>query len=767
MSSLKQVFRLLWINFIKIVSLALGICISVALLCKVAWERSFDNFWQEGDNLLYVETVKNYKVEVNGAFEHSRMECHSAVAPEIAQKIATVASATRFTIREPYSYEDQYIMDNKHFSINTYYVDTAFFDILQIKMIQGEDPKEIIKTPGKVIISEKTAAMIFPDGDALGGQLCKDDEIYTVSGICRDIPANSFFPNAEVIIGEDIPCTFEWGDRWYTLLRTHQKPDLEKLSDDITTLLKPQYAHRTDAKISFRVNHLYNCHKISVVESNAILSVIALALLFISGLSFALLSINSLSSRAKEVGVRKAAGAKVSCIFSLIIGETILYVLTATLLSAVIFWGCKSQLENITGSYQEIFTIDTLWAVGLVLFLLIVIAGAIPAQIFSRIPVTQVFQRFTSDRIHWKRILLFFQFTASIFVICFMFIILRQYHVSFFRDLGFDKEKLVWATAHYKIPKTQQQALMAEIMADSRVEAATRTGESVWYGLSGITVSLDPNDQYPCFGVELTTDSSFFKTFGVPLIYGSDNFATQLETGGNVIVNQCFLEKLNIGGDPIGQVFYSYDATLTIAGVCADFETVMGGLTPMVITIRDFGGCQLTIRVNEITSDVIKTIQNKMNEYSPNEYDANVSTYSDHILSRFGDVRMLRDKIILASFFLLLITIMGILGYVNLEIRRRTKEIAIRKIHGSTVIEVIWKISRGLLFAALIAAAVVVPLAYFVGSRWQQKFAIKAQLSWYIFAAGVFVVVTTIAICAILQTWRTSTANPTKGIKSE
>ena len=764
-SVFKQIFRLRWMNFIKIVSLALGICISAALMCKVAWERSFDSFWLDGDKLLCLETISIYGED--NSRNGPSLKCFPALAPEIVQNIASVASATRFRYREPISYyDDYYMVDNKRFPLTACIVDSSFFEVLKIRMIKGENPNEILKTRDKVIISKKTAATLFPDSDPLGQIISRNDETYTVCGIFQDLPKNCMIPNVQIIRTTDIPFTFDWGSSWTTILRTHQKPDLEKLNSEINTLLEPRYKDRVGAKISFRVSYLQDYHKSLMAKSNNILSVLALALLLISGLSFALLSINSLTSRAKEVGVRKAAGAKVSGIFSMIIWETVIYILLAAILSVIIFWGFKPQLENIIGNYDEIFVSGTLWAVALVLLLLIIVAGVIPARIFSRIPVTQVFQRFTSDRIYWKRVLLFIQFTASIFVICFMFIILRQYQVSFFRDFGYDKDKLIW-TSFGIIPETQKQALMAEIMSDSRVEAVTRTSEGVWYGLSGIHISLEPNATDPFFAVELSTDSLFFKTFGVPLLYGSNGLTTQSNTSENVVVNQFLIEKLNITDNPIGQQFFTRNTPLTIAGVCGNFETVTQTLEPLVITVSESGGGNMIIRVNEITKDIIETIDEKMKQFHPDGYDSQVSTYSDKISDWFGDTRKFRDKIILTSFFLLLITIMGILGYVSLEIRRRNKEIAIRKIHGSTVIEVIWKIFRDLLLMALLSAAVAVPSAYILGSRWQQEFTVKASLSWYLFATGVFVVILTIAVCAVLQTWRTATTNPAKEIKRD
>ena len=767
-SAFKQVFRLRWINFIKISSLALGICISTALMCKVAWERSYDNFWFQKEKLLYLETNYAYQNEGDSIIDAYNMKCYPGLAPEIVNNITSVEASTRFRNR----YVD-YWVNNNFFSLITYTVDTSFFDMLQIKMIKGESPNAIFQSPGKIIISEKTATTLFSNCDPIGQQILnksrfhsEDDEIYTVCGICQDLPGNSIFPNVQIIKCTEIPCVFDWGSSWVTLFRTYQNPDLEKLNNEINTLLKPRYKDLGNELISFRVNNIHNCHRLDVAENNAVLSVLAFALLLISGLSFVLLSINSLASRAKEVGVRKTAGAKVSGIFLLIILETVIYVLSATLLAALVFWGFKPQLENITGRYEDIFALANLWIAGIVLMLLIIVAGIIPAQILSRIPVTQVFQRFTADKIYWKRILLFIQFTASIFVICFMFIILRQYHTSFMRNFGYDKEKLLWISCGGLNTETQKQALMAEISSDSRVESISISNDLAWWDTEGMNVSLEPNTEDPAFVKWLGTDSLFFNTYGIPVLLGSKHLTANIDNGGNVVVNQFFLEKFNIVGNPLGQVFYyNKNHLATIVGVCGNFENVSAGVKPFVLMLRDsYNAGVITVRVNKVTKDVIAIINEKVKQFHQETIAPEVFTYSDNIIEMFRDVKMFRDKIILTSFFLLLITVMGILGYVNLEIRRRTKEITIRKIHGATAIQIIWKISRGLLLIAALSATVAIPAAYILGSRWQQEFTVKINLSWYLFAGATFVVVFTIAICAVLQTWRTANANPAKSL---
>jgi putative ABC transport system permease protein len=405
-----------------------------------------------------------------------------------------------------------------------------------------------------------------------------------------------------------------------------------------------------------------------------------------------------------------------------------------------------------------------------VLIGLIIIAGIIPAWVFSRIPVTQIFQRFTANRSYWKRILLFIQFTASILVICIMLIFLQQYQTVINHYYGYDQDKLIWIQME-RTTESQLQTFISEIESDNRIEATNISGHTVWYGFGGMVVSQNFGDAEPLYVRCLSTDSGFFKVHGIKMLQGSNHLTGNWETSGNVIVNEPLLKALNIEGNPLGKVLYNChneNIHYTIVGVCQNFEALEDKIEPMVIMARDTGWNAIVIfRVNAVTHEAVAMIREKLEQCYPNKIVPEVRICSDSISQYFHRLRLDGNIAIFASICLLLITIMGVLGYVNMEIRRRTKEIAIRRIHGSTAMGIIWKISGELLLIALLATPVAIFLAYLFGKRWLQDFSVKAELSWYLFAGATLIIVLTIVICTVIQTWRTANANPAQAIKKE
>jgi putative ABC transport system permease protein len=754
-------------NFIKIVSLSLGFAVSTALMCKIAWYNSFDNFWQDVDNLQILEVYNDFRTTGGDDTYH---DTYPGLAPCIASHIASIESATRF-----YHRERDFMVQENQFSLFTYFVDASFFDVFQIKIITGDHPNIILANPGNIILTKETAQILFPDGNALGQEVRNATDVFTVRAICEDIPENNrIFTDRsqplQVIRGSDLPLDLFGDDDYVTCFRTYKNTDLQKLNYEIKELLTPIYKDWVDEsglQISFRVSNIYEYSHRMIAPFKKIPGVVLF--LIITGLNFALITISSLISRSKEVGVRKASGAETSGIFSLIIWETTIYVLLAALLAAALLWSFKPQLDVMFGKFENIFALENLWGVAVVMIALILIAGLLPAWIFARIPVTQVFQRFVSHNLYWKRILLFIQFMGSILCICYMFIVLKQYQTAVKSNYGYEPDKLIWFLP-LSPNEIQLQTLIKELKSDSRVEAISFSRFPVWNNIERKSVLHEPDDAEPMFCSYLHTDSNFFKTFGIEILRGNNNLTATPETSGNIIVNQEFIDKFKVNGNPIGALFYSSEDRLpyTITGVCRNFQTLTEGVQPMVV-IADQTNVRryVLVRVNEVTTDVIQMIQEKIKQCYPNTIVAEVKTCSDAIYQYYYSQRLGGSMAIFVTICLLLITIMGITGYVNLEVKRRTKEIAIRKIHGSTAFAIIWRISRELLFIALLATPIALTLAYIIGKLTQQTYVVKTEMSWYLFVGAMFVVVLTIAVCAVLQTWRAANANPARAIKSE
>jgi hypothetical protein len=131
-----------------------------------------------------------------------------------------------------------------------------------------------------------------------------------------------------------------------------------------------------------------------------------------------LISIATISRRAKSVGVHKCSGASSGNIFGMFLAETGVLVLLSVLFSFLLIINMGELIEDLLGtSLASLFAWDIIWIPLLTVVVLFLLAGGIPGKLFSRIPVTQVFRHYTDGKRGWKRSLLFVQFTGTSFVL--------------------------------------------------------------------------------------------------------------------------------------------------------------------------------------------------------------------------------------------------------------------------------------------------------------------------------------------------------------
>lgn len=146
-------------------------------------------------------------------------------------------------------------------------------------------------------------------------------------------------------------------------------------------------------------------------------------------MNYVLVAIATMSRRAKSIGVHKCSGASAINIFSMFLFETGIVVLISVIVALFIIFNTKDLIEDLLSvQLSSLFTLETLWVPMLIVFVLFMVAGVLPGRLFSRIPVTQVFRRYTDGKKGWKRSLLFVQFMGVSFVMGILLVSLMQYH---------------------------------------------------------------------------------------------------------------------------------------------------------------------------------------------------------------------------------------------------------------------------------------------------------------------------------------------------
>lgn len=174
----------------------------------------------------------------------------------------------------------------------------------------------------------------------------------------------------------------------------------------------------------------------------------------------------------------------------------------------------------------------------------------------------------------------------------------------------------------------------------------------------------------------------------------------------------------------------------------------------------------LTFKLTDLTTDNTRAVSEKLRELFPSK-GIEVKSYQDTIRWEYADTEMFRNGVVVLTLFLIIISILGIVGYVANEIARRKREIAVRKVFGSSVTSVIVLMMKNLMALAVVAVVIATPLAYFMASVWQSDYIVKMPLYWWIFAASILFIIFAICLCVLVQPWRIAKENPARSVMSD
>lgn len=763
-----QVFKLRGVNLVKLLSLTLGIVISGALMCRVAYEQSYDNFHPQVErlNVLYMHW------NINGKDHGFQRQCYAEMAPELKSNTPNVTAATRYQGCAP----SWFVKDNEPVSLRIAEVDTSFFDVIQLPILSG-NAKQTLSKPEGMLLSQKAAQRLYPQGDYMGKQIDRGEKRYIVEGVFEDLPANTHLDVMDGVIAGSFRPGWDGGDNSYTYFRTSDDATPEELTAVVNKLYAPRFTdtEKEGIAIDFKVENIRTVFREVCQDMDLIMSLLALLTILVAGFNFALLSISSLTTRAKEVGVHKTSGARSSSIFAMIMWESVIYVVLSLILSALIIFAAQPVFESMLGKYEDIMVLQNMWAVGVVLLGMLLVGGVLPAVLFARIPVTQVFRRFTATKARWKIALLFIQFASTIFVLCFLSVIVGQYNTIMTHDLGYKYDKLV----HIKLSDFdhQQRTLISnELNSMSIVQGLTYSSNLIPNSGGGYPVFDMVGDQQLFSADLMQIDSSYIQLHDLKLIVGTamprnigyDSTSTFKQVA-DVIVNEQFLKRMGKNTAQLTE-FKMFNEVYHICGVVRDFQTssLRAQIEPMIMTALHERNTYtyLTVELQELNSENIAAVRDRISKLMPTR-GFEIGSYSDTIKWQYQDMEMFRDGVIMASIVLLIISLMGIVGYVSNEIKRRSREIAVRKIYGSSSQGVVILLMRNIMILVAIASAVAIPLSYIICESWQSEYQLKMPLHWWIFVSSALVVVVIVSACVTAQTWHIATTNPSKSLKAD
>lgn len=754
-------------NIIRIISLSLGLTIGILLFSQIAFELNYEQCYPESERLAIVRgqitNLTSGETMGDDGSNYDYTVCDPVAAtlaqdmPEEIESASCVLSGRQYKMY----YENKLIQDTHYI-----YADTCFFQTFGIPVLKG-NPKDMIM-PGSVFVSESFARKIFGDEEPVGKILSADKQNdFTIRGVYKDVPENTMLTHDFVVSihrdgGYQSGAGWNGNDVFYAFLRLHHASDIDKVNSKIQRVIEKYTSSQIDDwKEDYSIIPLvkYHLESSEVQKRLFIYGFLGFAIFFVAIMNYMLISIANLSRRAKSVGVHKCNGASSANIFGMFMAETGLLVILSVLVSFLLIINTRGIIEDLLSvRLSSLFTLGTLWIPLLTIVILFLLAGGMPGRLFSRIPVTQVFRRYTDGKTGWKRSLLFIQFSGVSFVLGLLLVTLLQYNHLMNRDMGINIPGLVQAETW--LPKETVIHVTDELRRQPMVEGVGVAMNSVlgqyW------TRGLMSNDGKRIATLNFNNCSyNYPEVMGMKIIEG-----TTLKKQNDLLVNEELVRLMKWTDGAVGKKLN--DVSGTIVGVFRDVRnySFYANQAPIVLIGDENANHAFDVRLKEPYKENLK----RLNEYAESTFP-NVAlrfiSMDSMIESMYKDVYRFRNSVWITSCFILLIVIMGLIGYVNDETQRRSKEIAIRKVNGAEASHVLRLLIRDILYVASSSILIGIVTAYFVGKNWLEQFAEQIDMNPLLFVGTAFLVLLLIVVCVVLRAWNIANENPVNSIKAE
>jgi len=763
---LRNIIRHKGYSFINIAGLSLGIACCLLIFLWVQDELSYDRF-HENANRLYAATFSNGSTVTPSALS----EFLKNEYPEI-----THTSRWRSLGSNLIKYGDTEINEDHGIM-----VDPDFYEMFTISFLKG-GPETAHNNPRTIMISEELAQKYFGTVDPIDKTMLFSAQAeLKVAGVFKNYPTNSHIRCSYILPLEleNIQPTWSFNNiRTYVMLTPNTT--VEIVDKKITGVVEK---HRPQDKRALSLQPITRLHLNPFNHSNSpitlvyLFSAMALFILLIACINFINLTTAKASNRAKEVGIRKTVGAYKVHLIRQFFGESFLLTLIASLVGLVLVLLFLPLFNNLTGksfAWEILGHQSILLSILGVIVLTAVLAGTYPALFLSRFQPVKVLKGKHSTGMKGlllRKGLVVLQFSLSIFLILGTLLIFRQVHFLRERDVGFDRDNIVYFSIGNRF-RQNVDAIKTELLSNPYILNVSLTnvapyrwntnagfGDVHWEGKTNQQVKM----------VMTSVDFDYLETFKLKMAQGrffSKEYST--DTSEAYVVNQAAVKAMEMS-DPLGKELKVWDLKKLIIGVVEDFhfESLHSPIIPMAMridpSVHNHACVRVATRNLPETMAFLETQWKKIYPEYPFEYRFLDETIQEQYRSEQATGKIVSVFTVLALF----ISCLGIFGLSSYTAEQRTKEIGIRKVLGASVLSVIKQIAKEFVMLVIIANAIVWPIAYYLLQQWLKSFAYRTDLAWWTFVLTGSAVLAISLLTVSWQILRAATANPVDSLRYE
>lgn len=758
----------------NILGLSIGLGSFFIIYIFLQNELAYDQFHEKKDRIYRV--VSNSEDDF-GTTKEAGMSY--AFSPAFIENISGIEAFSRIQTK---SLEISFSNDeNLVTPTEVLIVDPAFINFFTLDFIYGT-AQTALNHPNSLLINESTAMRHYGTTDVLGQTISYNKVNYVVSGVFRDIP-NSSSIKGDVIVSNEIMYTRYGEGSWNWTAQSMQVYILINKNTNIVELeesLTSHYANNNQWALGKKLSlqpitevHYSLDVRDTVTEKTdrqyiTIFAFVAIFILASSIFNYISLGISQSIERAKEVGVRKVTGASRKELYKQFILESLLHVFISFVLSMILVELLITQLETLIERELGISVLNQpiLLLKGIIFSSVIALLSSLyPTYLSTRLKVVQVFNNgkgsFTSQRLIGAMGI--FQIVVFVALICVSVTANRQMRFMRNENLGFDKDHQL--VLEY-IPYRGRDAHKNELLKTPGVSSIS-TGSTLPNDVTSLMGFNDYDFKFSFFEI----DEDYFQTLGIKLLEGRNFLSEDADSTKLVIINTTAAEKLGYKeGSIVGRTLGSGASAHRIIGVVSDFHSASKKelIQPVVFKplTQGFSG-QFIIKLDGATwASTTKKVLEYYNNI-PNLFKSSYFFFEDRIDAQYKQENVMITMLNTFTVIAALLAFIGLFGVAGYSVKRRMKEMGIRKVLGASFFSIQKILNVSNLWKLFIAVSIAVPVVVYWMDHWLSSFAYRIEMPVFLIFGAIILASSVVFITVSIHSIKAYLINPVEILKDE
>lgn len=771
------------LNSLNILGLSFGIIAIMLILLYADHEYSYDTFHKDVSNIYRLEGITNGDQWFsNLGMEYGR-ELISGKYPEVKKRVQLNGSRKNFL-----SYKEKRFAETKIYRTN---VDSDFFDLFNFEIIEG-NPNNPLDEPYATVLTKTTAEKYFGSTSPIGQSLKYDTLLLKVVGVINDLPTNSHL-SFDVLYSDPV---FYKRDHFHTqtylqLVNQSEPKNLER------KILKMDVAFNEQHKLSqVQLMPLADIYLESVAVFGSggkgdslqllVFLIIGALILLIAITNYINLSLAIYLSKGREIGIRKILGESRVQILKIFICESLLMtLLTVPPVLIGLSLGIPFFNDFLGVNLEAIlFQSPIYWLSSLGFIVIISLISIIyPTMVLSKTELHLLIKSKSAINItggvQYRNVLMFIQFILLFTLGISAWFMNRQVNYLDSKDVGFKAEGVIKIGNAYEIGSYENYQLFKnKLLTFSQIEGVAfgpMMGDRqrpLAYKPEG---SNDIYENLLSYGVDI----DYFDVMGMEITNGDFKNVLRSADAGQIVslVNESFIKRYGWVEDPIGKKIIlrpdtENELNRKVSAVFKDFHffTLKEKITPQIISLRpdpQFVNTNILIKVNSPNLPyVMKIIEDQWYEIQPNiplEYDL----MADSVKKLYTKERQTGQVSMVLSLLAIALSALGLIGFMSYIIGLRSKEIAVRKVLGASIIQIVGVLNRKLFLTILLSATIGSSFSYWLIKTWLEDYAYSIAIEPVVFAMAILLVYIVVFVITGFQSVKSSQANPIMALKDE